>query len=393
VKKSAKNASFFLRVILLKTFSRNHSVMHPRSKILIDARMVEAVPHGIARYVTQIAWGLEQVRHSSPLPYDPVFLVNHEVEKTLPFALFQTQVSDVPFLNPKEIFKIPVLLKNLGAAAYHSPSFSSLWASPCPTLVTIHDLNHLTYGSLSKKIYYQVLLKRFALNSQTVMTVSEFSRQEISKWLKVEPESIEVIHNALTPEDFKIPEPSFSKAFLEKLGLTPHEYFFCLSNPKPHKNLSLLVDAYQAFNKQLKKPWPLVLTVSEFSSRPGIVSVGPLKPLEVNVLLSHAAGFFFPSLYEGFGLPPIEAALTGAPLVVSRIPPHEEGLADLSPNEVLWVQPQDIHGWVNAFHKIQRGEIPPVEKLNRQKLLNRFSTERIGVRIDQIYRRVIKEFI
>jgi glycosyltransferase involved in cell wall biosynthesis len=256
--------------------------------------------------------------------------------------------------------------------------------------VTIHDLNHLIYGSWSKRIYYQTLLRSFALRSTAITTVSEFSKREISNWLKIPEVQIEVVYNSLGFLHIDSPQANPSESILKKQGLNSGNYFFCLSNSKPHKNLSLLVTAYQNYRRQNPHAWPLVMNVHDFSMHLGIQSVGPVSGSDSSFLLANAGGMLFPSLYEGFGLPPIEAALFGIPLAVSRIPPHEEGLIDLSPNEVSWIAPNHLEGWTHAFQQLQNGEISPTDPLHRNKILNRFNTERIAQHMDQIYRRVLR---
>src|SRR5689334_15606368 len=108
-------------------------------KVVIDARMVGPIPHGIARYVTELAKGLKKLNDTVPLPYHPVFLT-HGSEAGPEIQSFETLSTQISFLNWREIIEIPVLLKKVRAGAYHSPSFSSLWSCPCPSVITVHDL-------------------------------------------------------------------------------------------------------------------------------------------------------------------------------------------------------------------------------------------------------------
>ena len=125
--------------------------------------------------------------------------------------------------------------------------------------------------------------------------------------------------------------------------------------------------------------------MNDFSNTPGVISLGPLDSEKAASLLQQAGGIFFPSLYEGFGLPPVEGASQGKPIVASRIPPHEEGLADLLPHEVHWVAPLDIHGWCSAFHRVQKGELSPPSEKSRKSILDRFSVHRLASKMHQIY--------
>src|SRR5689334_11256722 len=111
-------------------------------KILIDARMVQSIPHGIARYVGLMAKGLRRRADSLGLPYEPVFLVSQDFpqseskinSRNPDFYGFPSIRVKAPFLNPRELLEIPSLLRQVDAAVYHSPSFSGLWNIPCPGL-------------------------------------------------------------------------------------------------------------------------------------------------------------------------------------------------------------------------------------------------------------------
>lgn len=353
-------------------------------KVVIDARMVGPIPHGISKFVTSIAQGLAQQKlQNGGLPYELHFLVSQETP-TIPFQDFKTTLLHSPFLNLKELFEIPKFLKAEKADLYHSPSFSSLWTCPCPSIVTIHDLNHLQFGNLQQKLYYRFLLRPFALRSKKITTVSEFSKHEIAEWLSLSPQKIEVTYNAI--------EPSVGGDLFQQHGLKSGQFFFCLSNSKPHKNLELLVHAYRQFRMKTPEAWPLVISVdsiTKFFDEPGIRTLGSLSEPLVKSLLSHTAGLFFPSLYEGFGLPPVEAAASGVRVVASCIPPHQEGLVDLPSHEVLWVEPQSLEGWTQAFQQIFRSEILPPSPTSQQKILERFSVQKLGRHIDQLYQQVL----
>ncbi|MCM2323993.1 MAG: glycosyltransferase, partial [Oligoflexia bacterium] len=168
----------------------------------------------------------------------------------------------------------------------------------------------------------------------------------------------------------------------------------CLSNPKPHKNLALLVDAHAAYHDSAgTNAWPLVVSIAGppgTDPREGAVRrAGPLADPDARALLTGAGAVVFPSLYEGFGLPPVEAAVSGVPVVVSKIPPHQEGLAELKAGEVLWVEASDRNGWIAALGAATRGELARPSLESRSKTIARFNTERMGRNMDRIYRRVL----
>lgn len=375
-------------------------------KVVIDARMIGKIPHGIARYVLGIAKGLRQLHADSPLPYEITFLTQLPLTDSLleNFSPFQTLPTPVPFLSSKELFFIPKILKQLEAHLYHSPSFSSLWSCPCDHLITVHDLNHLTYGNFIQKQYYRLLLKRFCRTAKKVLTVSQFSQQEIAKWLQWDPLRIQITPNAIElttqkPLPFFQEEKTINTEILSRRGLKTKKYFLCISNEKPHKNLKMLVKAYHQFfkNNPPINPsafWPLAITTSNlFTKQPlsGILELGQTSEKEIQILLQNAAGLFFPSLYEGFGLPPLEGAVLGTPLVVSDIPAHRETLATLSENEIFWANPYDTKEWEIAFQNIVSRQIQPTSLLTKQALLEQYSVEKLGRKIDQIYRNMLNK--
>ena len=366
--------------------------------VAIDARMVSEIPHGISRYVTLLAKGLRQVHEKSGgLPYEPVFLVDTGSSNySLPdFQGFRIQKTTLSFLSGKELLEIPSILTQLGAAVYHSPSFSSLWSPPCPYLVTIHDLNHLAYGNLTQKLYYHFLLRQFAQRAGAILTVSEFSRDEIARWLRMSPARIKVVYNAIEPAPVTDELADADDAILSAMGLVRGEYFICLGNQKKHKNINLLLSAYSQYRRRSEQtgaaPWPLVLSISHESAPAGVIARGQLSEVAATVLLRNARALFSPSLYEGFGLPPVEGAAVGVRLAISSIPPHKEALSELLEGEVHWVEPSDLEGWADAFKKAQEGAFVPPSPSSRHKILTRFSVSRIGSDMDRVYRSMLGE--
>jgi glycosyltransferase involved in cell wall biosynthesis len=345
-------------------------------KIVVDARMVGPVGHGVARYVQLMAKGLAGL---APRDYDVVFLTQGRAR----IPGFECVPVRAPFLSPTEWIEIPAALKRLGADLYHSPSFASLPHCPCPWVITVHDLIHLHFGGRARRLYYRALLRPFIRRARAVMTVSEYSRGLIRGWAGVDSE---VVYNPIE-DDAAGAEGIADAAVLSEHSLRRGKFFLCLSNEKAHKNLARLLAAHARYRESRPEAWPLAVTAA--SDGLGIVALRSLPPAHALALLRNAGALVYPSLMEGFGRPPLEAAVQGVPVVVSRIPPHVEAMVDFAPDEVLWVEPWDEAGWAAALKRAEEGEVRGASPATRAAILARYSVERMGRDMDRIYRRVL----
>ncbi len=357
-------------------------------KLLIDGRMVGKVGHGIAHYTRSLVHVLSE--RGSELGIEPLVLVSPQAPSAA-FGAVKTVRALTPFLSPREVWELPQIVRASGASLYHSPSFASLGFHRVPWVQTVHDLIHLTYGSLAQKLYYQLLLSRSATGARRILTVSEFSRAEIGRWL--EPlagpsiwDRIDVVYNPV-----RVPGHADPAAASQALGAASGPFVLTLSNPKPHKNLGLLAASF--VESSARGTWVVSVSESDLldevlgESTPWaawrdrvalalkqgrIRALGGLDQPTVDALISGAQAFFFPSLYEGFGLPPVEAALAGVPVVVSDIPAHRESLGTMKQG-VYWVGSSDLRGWVRSWELAFEGRFEKPSESERRSLGARFS--------------------
>ena len=171
-------------------------------------------------------------------------------------------------------------------------------------------------------------------------TVSQFSRRELASVLGIDDAGIFVVPNSC--EHLQSVQPD--AAVLGKLRLRPGSYFLTIGSPAPNKNLGTAIAA-RATLKGHDVPLVVVGAVDGTvfggglnKAPPGVIAAGRLSDAEVKALLQHATALVFPSLYEGFGIPPLEAMLTGCPVIASNIPPVVEVCGDAA----LYFPPTDV---------------------------------------------------
>lgn len=347
--------------------------------MVIDARFLKGQPSGFYVFCEGLIGGLRELKQvSGALPFDFVFLTS-EPESAL-FRGFETRWCPIEFLSVPEIWRLGRYFDPLSDSLFYSPTFMSAVGLPVPHVQTIHDLNHLHYGSLAQKIYYELILKPFCRRARVLTTVSHFSQREIAGWLGVKCEQISIIPNSLNPplwEDHPIPAlPA---------GLQSGQYLLLPSSLRPHKNVGVVFQAFERFRSrspefsQIKLVCSFERPVPESEahrSMDGVVFGSELK-IESQTqwygLVRSARAVLFPSEYEGFGLPPVEAAAAGVPAVVSDILPHREGLAPVPEGELTWIAPHDIDAWDRAINDAALNRLPNTSLASRANLRERWS--------------------
>ena len=204
-------------------------------------------------------------------------------------------------------------------------------------IVTVHDLSfYVNPGWFRKsyRLYYRFATPVFTRLSKKVITVSEFSKKEIMRLIGVPDEKIIVIHNAVS-SDLMIPAPVRAGG--------RGKYILSVASMDPRKNIVRLVDACKmaGIDQEIK----LVLAGKsdpifnmQFSDEILACSVGYVPDNELSSLYENATLFIYPSFYEGFGLPPLEAMSLGCPVILSDIPVFREIFADA----VHYVDPFEI---------------------------------------------------
>jgi glycosyltransferase involved in cell wall biosynthesis len=190
-------------------------------------------------------------------------------------------------------------------------------------LVTIHDAAVYAVPaaySLAFRAWYKLLLPVLVRRTPRVMTVSEFARGELVRWLGVRPERVDVCGEGWQHVLRSASEPSV----LSEHGLITGRYLFAVSNVAPHKNFALLARAAELLGQGgceivvAGASNPRLFGRTSPASLRSLRMIGYVDDRKLRALYENAAGFIYPSTYEGFGIPPLEAMALGCPVLASN---------------------------------------------------------------------------
>jgi glycosyltransferase involved in cell wall biosynthesis len=291
--------------------------------VMIDARMVNEHLHGIGRYTYEI---INNVSKEKDVHLK--LLVNDlEMSKKIFNGINNIEFIKMKskFLSLTEQIELPLIVnKYKKDALFHSPSFVSSPFIKCKMIMTIHDLNHLRfpqYYSKFHKYYYKYIVKTSALKCEKILTVSNFSKSEIVEWLKCDKNKVVVTYNGVD-DKFKVIDDKDELDRVKQKYNLPDKFVLYIGNLKPHKNVETLVkamkdvdnDARLIINGKPNESLTKIMNELDLSNR--IQFIGYVEDDDLPIMYNLAKIFVFPSLYEGFGLPPLEAMKCGCPVIV-----------------------------------------------------------------------------
>lgn len=293
--------------------------------------LIPGIVGGTETYAAGLLHGLAQIDKQN----DYFVFVNREAAKwPLPEAPnFQRVVCAVQALNrPRrylfEQFKLPFLARSFKLQLLHSLGYVTPMLLPCKAVVSILDIIYNYPGSFARRQVLKLFAEMSAHRADSILTISENSKGQIGEHLHVSPQKITVTY--LAPKIRK-ELPAVSWASIKKRFDLDDVYLLALSSFSPSKNIPRLLEALAMLKKELPENLKLVLAghvpskgthllkqVESLDLGKRVIFTGYLPDEELVLLLQHATIFIFPSLYEGFGIPVLEAMAVGVPVTCSN---------------------------------------------------------------------------
>jgi glycosyltransferase involved in cell wall biosynthesis len=369
-------------------------------RIAIDARKLR--DYGIGTYVRNLLRHLSREDQAT----DYVVLYN-EADRELLGELgenFRLVLESSPGYSVREQITIPRDLRRERADLFHAPHYVLPPLTPCKSVVTIHDCIHLRFPQyLPNRLgyaYARSFLWTATHRSDRVITVSEASKRDILEYFNVPAEKIDVIYNGID-ERFGNPPPEEDVNRVRERYQLHGPFVLYAGNIKPHKNLGRLIEAFHVLRAsgpefdsvklviigdEIAKYAALRHAVHRYKLHKHVRFFGFVPGSTLAILYRLAAVFVFPSLYEGFGLPPLEAMASGTPVITSNVSSLPEVVGDAA----VLIDPLRPDAIADALRRVLSDS--GLRDDLRQRGLTRarhFSWERSVHRVREIYGEVL----
>lgn len=323
----------------------------------IDARKIQ--DFGIGTYVRNLIQGLARIDSDNRYillcrPQD------RDLLRGLPENFFPVAES-APVYSVRELVALSWHLWNFGLDLYHSTHYVLPAFVRSPVVVTIHDIIHLLYPDFLPSrfafLYAQQMIRRSLTRGDRVIAVSQNTRTDLMQYFDIDGRRIEVVYNGVDETFRQKRADEEVERWLRNLGIE-RPYLLFVGNPKPHKNLDNVVKAYARARQLTSMDVPLVCvgarSGSEFKIRQraeylGIADkvrlLGHVAQEALPAIYQGASLFLYPTLYEGFGLPVVEAMASGVPVITS----NNSALKEIAEGYASLVDPLDIEGMAKAI--------------------------------------------
>jgi len=234
----------------------------------------------------------------------------------------------------------------------------------CRKIMTFHDLSFEDFRysfNLKTRLWHKILRpRREALEADTIVAVSQFTKGQLVDEYGIPKEKIKVIHEAASSRLRPLDLPKGFELIRRKYGL-PENYFLCLSTLEPRKNTAGIIDAYLEWQEDTKvnvalviagKKHPKIFSDARLKEHPNIHLTGFIDEEDKALLYQYSLAFIYPSFYEGFGLPILEAMQCGAPVITS----NATAMPEVAGGAALLVNPNKPKELKAAMHEIYRDE-------------------------------------
>ena len=296
---------------------------------------------------------------------------------------------------------VPAKARSQKVDLLHQPAFSAPVRYAGKTVVTVHDIIAVLFGKdipfFSRQFFAHWMPYSYRYANK-IICVSEHTKKDLVKYLHIDESKIVVIPEAAGEEYQPVRDKKKIAQVLNKYKIGK-PFILHIGTLNPRKNLSFLIDVFSKVRQTLpdiqlvitgKKGWyyeNLFELVEKLGLQKDVIFTGYIEDCEAPVLYSAATVYAFPSLYEGFGLPPLEAMACGTPVVASNM----SSIPEVMGNAGILLSPTDKIGWVSALQNVLSSQAEQ-KKLSDKSLARakNFSWRQTAQKTIRIYEELLK---
>ncbi len=365
-------------------------------RVGIDARLVYYHPAGISRYCLQLMRALAEIDKEDQFV---VFQSRRDPQQLVSQGNFQRRSLWTPSHHRLEQYLLSMELRFTPLDVLHSPDFIPPFRRRCRSIITIHDLNFLLYPQFLTKssARYYGQIDQAVRRTDHIIAVSESTRRDIVRLLGVPEQMITVIHEAPRRFFHLLPDIDLRPRLKKRFGLE-RDFVLFAGTIEPRKNVPTLISAFQQLLAHYHPEVDLVLAgapgwltdethglVNRLGLARRVHFLGRVSDEELVWLYNAGRMLVFPSFYEGFGLPPLEAMACGMPVIVSNVSSLPEVVVDAG----LLVDPTNTDELTVAMWRLLSDDALRQELIAKGlKRAALFSWERAARETLALYRRV-----
>ena len=350
--------------------------------IYINARFLTQKMTGVQRFATELSFRLMKMLGNEIKFVAPYNIIEKEISERL-----QTEVIGTHTGYYWEQIELPLYLKKKG-----NPILLNL-CSMAPlfyknNIVAIHDITWVRFPqtfTIPFRAVYHFLTPKICNKARGIITVSEFSKNEISSYYDISKERFEVVYNAV--------DSAFKP--IEDEDLKKENFFVTVSSLKENKNFPIVLEAFNKLQSRMLDAKLYIigdfkaksfnkLDIQEYEKNPNVKLLGRVSDEDLIRFYSNAIAFIFPSLYEGFGIPPLEAQACGCPVVSS----NSSSLPEVLEETALFASPMDATSFADKMYQIAKDSTlrnSLIEKGHAN--VNRFSWESSAHKVVEMIRK------
>jgi len=341
-------------------------------RICIDARTIINKQTGLGRYTYNIINALKTIDGEN----EYLILVNADLNPNHPVFQqkndrFVYKKCPIPGVTVQQQFKLNRFLQQENIDVYHYPHFDLpiSVSRRVKSVFTVHDLTYLLHRGVFqqaeyfKRWYTRQIMKLGIRFAEKIITVSDSTRADLISYFQMNgstTDKVETIYEACEPRFFPIKDDERLRQFKQQWAL--HKpYFLFLGERRPHKNLVRQIQAFDRFLKETNEEFDFIIigksyndyfapeeTVRQLGLEGKVRLLGYVDDREIPLFYNGAAAFMFVSLYEGFGIPILEAMSCGTPVITSNI----SSTAEIAGDAALLVDPYRVEAISRAMKEI-----------------------------------------